>query len=357
MCVQLTPTIFPLMKIIDMRSDTVTKPSAEMRQAIATAEVGDDVFGDDPTVQELEKFVASLFEREASLYVPSGTMANQICLKAHTQPGWELLCDRECHMVNYEVAGPAVHAGLLVNLLTTERGMVTAEMVRANIRPKNLHCPETKIVALENTHNRHGGTILPQEEVLKVREVCDEFGLILQLDGARIWNAHVATGVSLPELTQPFDSVSCCLSKALGAPIGSMILGSAEFVARCRRERKLFGGGMRQAGIIAAAGLYAVKNNIDRLAEDHANARLFAEGLNEFRLFDVDMSRVETNIIVVDITDEHTADSVLAKMKETGVWAVPFGPKRIRFVMHLDVTRSDCEEALERIATIFEQEP
>jgi len=341
------------MKVIDLRSDTVTRPSAEMRQMMFTAEVGDDVFGDDPTVKELESYVAGLFEREASLFVPSGTMANQICLKAHSQPGWELLCDRDCHLVNYEAAGPAVHSGLLVNLLTTERGMLTSEMVRTNIRPKNLHCPETKMVALENTHNRHGGTILPQAEILKVRQVCDKFGLILHLDGARIWNAHVATSISLPELTRPFDSVTVCLSKGLGAPIGSMVLGSAEFVAKCRRERKLFGGGMRQVGIIAAAGLYAVKNNIDRLAEDHANAKLLAEGLNGLGPFHIDMDRVETNIVVANISSDQTVESLLARMKDAGVLAVPFGPQRIRFVAHLDITRSDCDEALERIGKIF----
>jgi len=337
------------MKTIDLRSDTVTRPSEEMRRAMLTAEVGDDVFGDDPTVILLEQHVADLFEREASLYVPSGTMANQICLKANTRPGWELLCERECHVVNYEVAGPVVHAGLLVNLLTTERGMITAGMVRENVRIKSLHSPETRIVALENTHNRHGGTVLPQDEIERVREVCDEFDLILHLDGARIWNAHVATGLSLPELTRSFDSVSVCLSKGLGAPIGSMILGTREFIEICRRERKLFGGAMRQVGIIAAAGLFAVKNNIARLAEDHANARLLAEGLQSIPIFNVDLSRVETNIVIANITGEETAESVLGRLKSVGVWAVPFGPKRIRMVTHLDVTRTDCEEVLERI--------
>ena len=316
------------------------------------AEVGDDVFGDDPTVNELEAYVASLFEREASLYAPSGTMANQICLRAHSQPGWELLCDRQCHVVCYEQGGPAVHSGLLVNLLNTERGMVTAEMVRANIRPKNLHIPLTKIVELENTHNHHGGTILPQDEVVKVREVCDEFDLILHLDGARIWNAHVATGMSLPELTQPFHSVSVCLSKGLGAPIGSMIVGSREFIEKCRRVRKLFGGGMRQVGILASAGLYALKNNIPRLAEDHANARFLAEQLNTFEMFEVDMSLVQTNIILINITTGERAESLLARMKQVGVLGVQFGPHQIRFVAHLDVTRADCEEALSRLKTL-----
>ncbi|RKX24414.1 MAG: low-specificity L-threonine aldolase [Candidatus Zixiibacteriota bacterium] len=341
------------MKTIDLRSDTITRPSQAMRQAMMIAEVGDDVFGDDPTVNELERYVAELFEREASLFMPSGTMANQVCLKVHSSPGWELLCDRDCHVVNYEAAGPAVHSSLLVNLLSTDRGMVTAEMIQQNIRPINLHCPLTKMVTLENSHNRHGGTILPQDEILRVREVCDEHGLILHLDGARIWNVHVATGLSLPELTKPFDSISVCLSKGLGAPVGSMILGSAEFIDRCRRERKLFGGGMRQAGIIAAAGLYALKNNLERLTEDHANARNLAEGLNQFQMLSVDLSRVETNIVLADISGPETVESVLGKMKDVGVLAVPFGPKRIRMVTHLDVTRSDCNEALDQIREVF----
>jgi threonine aldolase len=340
------------MKTIDLRSDTVTKPTPAMRQAMATAEVGDDVFGDDPTVKELEAYVAKLFNREASLYVPSGTMANQICLRAVSQRGWELLCDRECHVVNYEVAGPVVHSQLLVNLLTTERGMLTAEMVRANVRPKNLHVPETKMVELENTHNRHGGTILPQDEILKVRKVCDEFGLILHLDGARIWNVHVATGMSLPELVAPFDTISVCLSKGLGAPIGSMIVGSRELIAKCLRERKLFGGAMRQVGIIAAAGLYAVKNNIPRLADDHVNAKKLAQGLAQFKSFTVDMSRVETNIVVVQVTTPENSDVICARMKEVDVLAIPFGPRKIRFVTHLDVTRDDCAEALERLKKV-----
>lgn len=340
------------MKVIDLRSDTVTRPSAAMRREIATAEVGDDVFGDDPTVKELERYAADLFNRESALFVPSGTMGNQICLKAHSQPGWELLCDRECHLVNYEVAGPAALSGLLVNLIATERGMLTAKMIRASIRPKNLHCPLTKLVALENTHNRHGGTILPQDEILEVKKVCDEYGLILHLDGARIWNAHVTTGISLAELTAPFDSVLVCLSKGLGAPIGSLVLGPAEFIEKCRRERKLFGGGMRQAGIIAAAGLYALKHNIDRLAEDHSNARWLAEGINGLGLFEVDMSRVETNIVVARVTGDCSAETLLEKLKSVNVLAVPFGPNKIRFVTHLDVSRADCEEALERIGCL-----
>jgi threonine aldolase len=256
-------------------------------------------------------------------------------------------------VVNYEVGGPVVHAGLLVNMITTERGMFTAEQVRQNVREKSIHAPITSIVALENTHNRHSGTILPQDEILRIRKVCDEFGLILHLDGARIWNTHVATGMSLPELTAPFDSVSVCLSKGLGAPVGSMILGSKEFIDTCRRGRKLMGGGMRQAGIIAAGGLYAVKNNISRLADDHANATFLAESLNELDAFEIDLSRVETNIVAMDLTGSETAMSIVPKLKLVGVWAVPFGPKRIRMVTHLDVTRGDCEEAVERVKKVF----
>ncbi len=341
------------MKVIDLRSDTVTRPSPAMRQAMAQAEVGDDVFGDDPTVKELERYIAELFGREASLYVPSGTMANQICLKANTQRGWELLCDRECHIVNYEVAGPVVHAGLLVNFLTTEKGMLTADLVRQNIRPKNIHAPLTKIVAVENTHNRHGGTILPQEEIVKLGKLCKERGLIFHLDGARIWNVHAATGISLQELTEPFDSISVCLSKGLGAPIGSLIIGSGEFVERCRRERKLFGGGMRQVGIIAAAGLYAVKNNIKRLTEDHANATFFATELNKIESFNIEMDRVQSNIVVANLNTNDDSTAAIDKLNKVNVKAVPFGEKKIRFVTHLDVSRADCEEALNRINDKF----
>ncbi|MDF1546128.1 MAG: GntG family PLP-dependent aldolase [bacterium] len=342
------------MKTIDLRSDTVTRPTPEMRQIMAEAVVGDDVLGDDPTVKQLESYVADLFEKEASLYCPSGTMANQISLKVHTlERGWELLCDRECHVVNYEVAGPVVHSGLLVNLLTTERGMITAEMVRSNIRQINLHCPRTKLVALENTHNRHGGTILPQEEVVKVREVCDEFDLKLHLDGARIWNAHAANGIPLPELTRPFHSVSVCLSKGLGAPIGSMILGPATFIEKCRRERKLFGGGMRQVGIIAAAGLHVVQNNIPRLVEDHETARYLAHSLNQFETFEVNLERVETNIVVANIVDGRNSQEVGDILKSVDVWALPFDKTTLRFVTHLDVSQSDCEEAMERLHTVL----
>jgi len=341
------------MEIIDLRSDTVTKPSPAMREAMASAEVGDDVFGDDPTVNELEKQTAALFGREASLFVPSGTMGNQICLKTHSEPGWELLCERECHVVNYEIGGPAVHSGLMTNMLTTDMGMITADVIRKNVRPIDIHCPRTKLVTLENTHNRHGGTILPQDEIIKVRAVCDEFGLILHLDGARIWNAHAATGIPLPDLVAPFDSVSVCLSKGMGAPVGSMVLGSAEFIEKARRIRKLFGGAMRQAGIIAAGGLYALQHNLERLKEDHSNAHMIAEHLNELKPFDIDLARVQTNIVVAEVNKKFTTDQILNNLKDIGVWAVPFGPTRVRFVTHLDVSTDDCTQTIERIEKLY----
>jgi len=339
------------MKKIDLRSDTVTRPSPEMRRAIFEAEVGDDVFGDDPTAIRLESRVAEMFGTEAAMFVPSGTMGNQVALKTVSEPGWEILCERECHIVNYETAGPAIHSSLLVNMIDTQYGVITAEQVKSHIRQPNIHSPITKIVAIENTHNRHGGTIFPLEEILKIREVANENGLLMHLDGARIWNAHVATGIPLCDWVKPFDSVSVCLSKGLGAPVGSMILGSKIFIEKARRTRKLFGGGMRQVGLLAAAGLYAVENNIQRLAEDHDNARLLAEGLNKIESFEIDMNRVQTNIVITDISKSgKNSAEIAAIMQPAGVLAVPFGPTRIRFVTHLDVNREECLKAVEIVA-------
>ena len=342
------------MKYIDLRSDTVTKPSPEMRRAISEAEVGDDVFGDDPTVIKLEQKVAALFGKEASLFVPSGTMGNQAALKTISEPGWEILCERDCHIVNYECAGPAIHSSLLINMISTERGVFTAEEVEDLVRPVNIHNPLTKIVAVENTHNRHGGTIFPLEEILRIRKVADKYGLIMHLDGARIWNAHVATGVPLADWAGPFESMSVCLSKGLGAPVGSMIVGSRNFIDKARRTRKLFGGGMRQVGILAAAGLYAIENNISRLADDHRNARILAEGMCQVRGFRVDLSRVETNIVLVDIAETGKSPAeIVEKLKEQGVLAVVFGRTRIRLVAHLDVSRDDCLRAVAIVSRIF----
>ncbi len=336
---------------IDFRSDTVTKPSPEMREVIFKASVGDDVFGDDPTLNLLQEKTAELFRKDAGLFVPSGTMSNQVALKTLSEPGWEIICERECHIVNYETGGPAVHSSLMINMLTTERGVMTAEEVEASVRPINIHIPITKIVSIENTHNGHGGTIYPLEEILKIKKVADKHNLLMHLDGARLWNAHVATGIPLADWVAPFDSVSVCFSKGLGAPIGSMILGSRDFIEKARRNRKLFGGGMRQVGIIAAAAIYALDNNIKRLADDHANAKLLSEGLNQINGFEIDMTRVQTNIIIADISKTgNSPDEVASLLAENGVMSVPFGPTTIRFVTHLDVSRVECEKAVDIIS-------
>jgi len=336
------------MEIIDLRSDTVTKPSPEMRKVIASAEVGDDVLGDDPTVNRLQDYVAELFGREASLYVPSGTMGNQAALKTISQPGWEIICDRDCHIVNYETGGPAIHSSLMVNMITTERGMFTAEKIESMVRPANIHMPITKIVEIENTHNRHGGAVFPLDEIKRIRKVADKHNLLMHLDGARIWNAHVATGISLADWVKPFDSISVCLSKGLGAPVGSMIIGDKDFIEKCRRTRKLFGGGMRQAGILAAAGLYAVQNNIGRLKEDHEKARVLAEGFNDIDGFEIDPASVETNIVIVNVAGTgKDSIAVAEKLEEKGVRSIPFGGTKIRFVTHLDVSLEQCRKAVE----------
>ena len=341
------------MKKIDFRSDTITKPTPEMREAIFRAEVGDDVFGDDPTINRLQEMVAKLFNKESALFVPSGTMSNQVALKTLSEPGWEMICERECHIVNYETGGPAVHSLLMINMLTTERGVMTADDIEANIRHEDIHAPKTKIVTIENTHNRHGGTIYPLDEIKKIRTVADKHNLLMHLDGARLWNAHVATGIPLDEWVAPFDSISVCFSKGLGAPVGSMILGSGVFIEEARRNRKLFGGGMRQAGLLAAAAIYAIENNINRLADDHANARFLAKELNRLDAFYIDMSRVETNIFIVDISKTgKSSEEIAALMEEYDILAIPFSPTTIRFVTHLDVSRQDCEKALDIISGI-----
>jgi threonine aldolase len=341
------------MDYIDLRSDTVTRPSPEMRHAIAGAVVGDDVWGDDPTVNYLQDKVAELFGKEASLFVPSGTMGNQVSLKTISEPGWEIICERGCHIINYESGGPAYHSGLMIQPIDTDRGVFNAGQVESYMRPANIHHPRPKIVAIENTHNRHGGTIFPLDEIIRIRTVADRHDLIMHLDGARIWNAHIATGIALAEWAAPFDTISVCLSKGLGAPVGSMIIGSRGFIEKARRTRKLFGGGMRQAGILAAAGLYAIDNNIERLAEDHANARVLAEGLAGIDGWKIELDRVETNIIIADCAGTgRSSEEMGEQMKQKGVLAGPFGKTKIRFVTHLDVTAEQCRKAVDLIADI-----
>ncbi len=342
-------------KIIDLRSDTVTKPSKAMRQAIAEAEVGDDVFEDDPTVQKLEEIVAELLGKEKSLFVPSGTMANEVAIKSWTEPGDEVLLEVDSHIYNYEVGAPSVLCGVQLHTLKGTRGVLTTEQIIDHVRLQDIHIPPTTLVCLENTHNRAGGTIYPLVEIERIREATKPLGVKMHLDGARLWNATIATGIPLDKYASYFDSVSVCLSKGLGAPIGSVISGNSDFMKLARRNRKMFGGGMRQVGIIAAAGIYAIENNFNRLIEDHRNARALAKGLSEIPKISVDLESVQTNIVVIDIKESGMeVNDLLEKLKEKGVLAVPFGRTQIRCVTHLDVDRGDVYKALEVFKQIFQ---
>jgi threonine aldolase len=342
-------------KFIDLRSDTVTKPSKAMRQAIAEAEVGDDVFEDDPTVKKLEEMTAELLGKEKSLFVPSGTMANEVAIKSLTKPGDEVILEEDSHIYNYEVGAPSVLCGVQLHTLKGKRGVLTAQQILDHLRPQDIHIPPITLICLENTHNRAGGTIYPLEEIKKIREATKPLGIKMHLDGARLWNATIATGIPLNEYTRHFDSVSVCLSKGLGAPIGSVISGDSDFIQIVRRNRKMFGGGMRQVGIIAAAGIYAIENNFNRIIEDHRNAKILAQGLSQIPGLHLDLESVQTNIVVIDIKESGMeVAEVLEKLKEKNVLAVPFGRNKIRCVTHLNVSRDDIYQALDVFKQVFE---
>lgn len=340
--------------VIDLRSDTVTKPSLAMREAIFKAAVGDDVFGDDPTVIKLEMIIADLLGKEYALFVPSGTMANQIALRSLTQPGDEVILEKDSHIFNYEAGSASALSGLQLLPIKGKRGVITKEQIEAEIRPEDIHHPRSKIISLENTHNRAGGTIFPLDEIKRIFKLAKENNLKLYLDGARLWNAVIATGIPLHKWAKNFHSVSVCLSKGLGAPIGSVLAGDEEFIKKARRIRKMYGGGMRQVGIIASAGIYAVENNFNRLIEDHRNAKLLAERLSELKGIKIDLESVHTNIVVLDISESgKDVPSVIKELKERGVLVVPFGKTKIRIVCHLDVNRNDILRALEKFKEVF----
>jgi len=322
--------------IVDLRSDTVTRPSAAMLAAMAAAPVGDDVYEEDPTVRRLEEMAAARFGMEAGLFCPSGTMTNQIAIKAHTEPLSEVICEQTAHVYLWEVGGIAFHSGASVALLPGERGRLTAAQVEAAIRPENIHYPTTRLVCLENTHNRGGGSCYSLESLTAISDVARRHGLARHLDGARIFNALVATGQRSEDYGQLFDSISVCLSKGLGAPVGSVLLGSAEFVRKCKRIRKVMGGGMRQAGFIAAAGIYALENNVARLADDHARAARLAEALRQ-QPYVAEVLNPETNLVIFRLHDSQPAAQFLAALEREGIRASSFGPQWIRFVTHLDV--------------------
>ncbi|OGQ91928.1 MAG: threonine aldolase [Deltaproteobacteria bacterium RIFOXYA2_FULL_55_11] len=337
-------------KIIDLRSDTVTKPSPEMRRAMAEAEVGDDVFMEDPTVNRLQERAAQIFGREAALFVPSGSMGNLTCIIAHTRPGQEVICEGKGHIYNYEMAAMSAVAGTLPRVVSAEDGIMTWEQIARVIRPKVYSRSQTALVSLENTHNMAGGTVYPTQ---LMHEICDrahDAGIAVHLDGARIFNAATYLGEGVAEMTKKSDSIQFCLSKGLGAPVGSVIVGSKAFIERCRSIRKMLGGGMRQAGVIAAAGLIALEKGPKRLRIDHENAGLLAERLAEIPGIRINPAKVQTNIVIYDIqqTGLSSAD-FLAELARRKVLGVPVDAEKIRMVTHLDVDRKNVEEAVETI--------
>ena len=322
--------------LTDLRSDTFTKPTPAMLEAMMRAPVGDDVFGEDPTVNELEAFAANMFGMEAAIFCPSGTMTNQIAIKCHTQPGDEVICDKMSHVYVYEGGGIAFNSGAQVRPLEGERGRLTAAMVEAAINPDDVHKARTSLVSLENTANRGGGSYYEFTDIQGSKEVCLQNNLALHLDGARLFNALVATGESTRQYGEIFDSISICLSKGLGAPVGSLLLGKKDFIKQARRVRKVFGGGMRQAGYLAAAGIFALDNNIGRLQVDHDHAKQVADVLIR-KSFVGRILPVETNILIFEVIDGHTPQSFCDRMKEHNVLCVPISSTQVRMVTHLDI--------------------
>jgi threonine aldolase len=334
--------------IIDFRSDTVTKPTPGMLEAMMKARVGDDVFGEDPSVNELEAQVASLFKMEAAIFCPSGTMTNQIAIKCHTQPGDEVICDESSHIYQYEGGGIAFNSGASVKLLYGDHGRITASQVKAAINPDDAHRANTSLVSLENTSNRGGGSCYDSEELKKISQVCREYNLRFHLDGARLWNALVAKKETPALYGTLFDSISVCLSKGLGTPVGSLLLGKKELIKKARRIRKVFGGGMRQAGFLAAAGLYALNHHIERLKEDHDNAQTLAAAIGK-KDFVKKMLPAETNIIIFEVNEPFTAPQLVEKLKEQHILCYAIAPDKVRLVVHLDITGEKMARALEVI--------
>jgi threonine aldolase len=337
---------------IDLRSDTITQPTPPMRAVMAQAEVGDDVFGDDPTVLRLEARVAKLLGKEAAVFVPSGTMANQLAVRAHTEPGDEILVDANAHIYYYEGGAPAALAGVMCRCLPGVRGVFTARDVEAALRPEDPHFAPTRLVCVENTHNRGGGQVWPIQSIREVARAARKHRLRLHLDGARLWNAAVATGIPERQYASHFDSVSVCFSKGLGAPIGSVLAGPAAFVQRARRFRKQYGGGMRQAGILAAAALYGLEHHRTRLAEDHANARTLAEGIAPLPGVELDPAAVTTNMVLFRVPGRSAA-AIAQQLQERAVRVLPTGPETIRAVTNLMVTKKDILAALGVFARVL----
>ncbi|MBS3814458.1 MAG: low-specificity L-threonine aldolase [Candidatus Bipolaricaulota bacterium] len=334
---------------IDLRSDTVTRPSPEMRKEMANAEVGDDVYAEDPTVNELQELAAEILDFEAGLFVPSGTMGNQVAIWSHTTSGQEVIVEEDCHIFNYELGTASAFSGVTPRPVSSPDGVLKIQKIRSKITPDKYYLPETGMIALENTHNNKGGRVYPYEELRKTVNFAREKGIPLHLDGARLFNASIASGREPGELVRGFDSVMFCLSKGLGAPVGSMLVGNEEFIKEALIGRKRFGGGMRQAGVIAAAGIYSLNNNISRLQEDHENAKILGQELKDLG-FGLTPDPVETNIIFVNTQQAGVDAFDLAKsLRKKGIVIGPRNSGNIRFVTHLDVNREDIEKTIKAI--------
>ncbi len=340
--------------LIDLRSDTVTKPTLEMRAAMSAAEVGDDVYGEDPTVNLLERRAAEVFGREAALFVPTGTMGNQIAIRLHTQPGQEVIAESRAHILDWEMATTAVFSGCLVRAVPAEDGILTWKQIEPAIRERGALRAATGLIEIENTHNMAGGVVTPLPVLEEIWTGAKERRLPLHLDGARIFNAATALGVDVKTLTRGFDTVMFCLSKGLGAPVGSMLTGSAELMARARIFRKALGGGMRQVGVLAAAGLIALEQMPARLHEDHANARLLAEALSHMQAVEIDPETVQTNIVIFKLRGKLSAPELVARLKKRGILCSALGPDTIRLVTHMDVDRAACVAAAEALTEEIE---
>ena len=334
--------------MIDLRSDTFTKPTKPMLEAMFSAKVGDDVFGEDPTVKKLESLCAAMFGMEAALFCPSGTMTNQIAIKCHTQPGDEVICDRLSHIYIYEGGGIAFNSGCQVRTIQGDRGKLTASQVLENINDKDIHKPNTTLVAVENTVNRGGGTCYDFSALQQISDVCKDNKLRFHLDGARLWNAIVRNNESPQDYGKLFDSISICLSKGLGAPVGSLLLGNADFIQRAIRIRKLMGGGMRQSGYLAAAGIYAIENHFQRLKVDHENAQLIEKALKE-KDFTGTILPVETNMVIFEVKGRYTAESFANFLKTKDIHCIPISPTQIRMVTHLDVSEKMMDDLIKVI--------
>lgn len=335
--------------IIDLRSDTFTKPTAAMLEAMFKAPVGDDVFGEDPSVNKLEAMASEMFGMPAALFCPSGTMTNQIAIKCHTQPGDEVICDKLSHVYIYEGGGIAFNSASQVKAIEGDRGRIKAEQVKASINPDDVHKARTSLVCIENTANRGGGSCYDFSEIKKIKETCLQHGLSLHLDGARLWNALIAKNETARQYGEIFDSISVCLSKGMGTPVGSLLLGQNDFIKKARRVRKVFGGGMRQAGYLAAAGIYALENNIERMAQDHQHAKEIATALSK-KSFIGNIMPVETNIIIFEITEQYTANEFCKSLLQQDILCLPISATQVRMVTHLDFTK----EMLKKLLAVLE---